>query len=243
MKSTRSPCVADVLLSKLPIVDFPTPPLPVTNVTGAFCTTLNIDPSSNDCTRAEAEEFSRINPMLSEYEQKSKSAKESLLPRVLLAAVCLFIVLAPTSAFAHDGHDHETSTTTATSTTAPEVHIDERVVTAQVLNVFVGDYLDPHNQALIELTLDKAVNEGITLYIIQLDANGVAGADIAKLSKMISSADMATAFWIGPTSAHYPMSSTLWSHLLMLWVLHRSHWRKNLMPALLHRLCENSLLS
>ncbi len=73
----------------------------------------------------------------------------------------------------------------------------------KVLTIKVGGYIDPQNESLINDTLDRASNAGVSLYVIQLDANGVAGANIDRIAENLRAAEFVTAIWVGPTSAKY----------------------------------------
>lgn len=73
----------------------------------------------------------------------------------------------------------------------------------KVSNVHIGGFMDPHNEALINSTLDSSSQQGVSLYVIQLDSDGIAGANLKRLAKNLSEADFVTAVWIGPTSAAY----------------------------------------
>ncbi len=92
---------------------------------------------------------------------------------------------------------------TPSTANAQEVDSSQRVVSAEVVNVFVGDYLDPHNESLIKGSLNRAVQDGRSLYIIQLDSHGVAGADVERIAGFLSEAEIATAIWVGPASARF----------------------------------------
>ncbi|HMS25277.1 MAG TPA: NfeD family protein [Acidimicrobiia bacterium] len=75
--------------------------------------------------------------------------------------------------------------------------------TLNVSNVHIGGFMDPHNEALISQTLKSANENNVSLYVIQLDSNGVAGADINRIARKLSQADFVVAIWVGPTSAVY----------------------------------------
>jgi membrane-bound serine protease (ClpP class) len=127
--------------------------------------------------------------MLPLDEQKAKRSYGAVIQRIAFIAICAFLMFPPTSASAQ--------------TPVDTLELQPKVVNAQVLNVFVGDYIDPHNEALIKKTLNDATESGITLYIVQLDSRGVAGGDIEELSRLFKEAEIATAIWVGPTSAGY----------------------------------------
>ena len=73
----------------------------------------------------------------------------------------------------------------------------------KVVTIKVGGFMDPHNEALIVGTLERAQQSGVSLYVIQLDSSGIAGADISRISQKLKSAELVTAIWVGPTSAQY----------------------------------------
>ncbi len=73
--------------------------------------------------------------------------------------------------------------------------------TIKVLNVHVGGFMDPHNQALIFDTLQTAKKQGVTLYVIQLDSDGIAGASVNDIADELKNAPFVTSIWVGPTSA------------------------------------------
>lgn len=72
----------------------------------------------------------------------------------------------------------------------------------RVMNVHIGGFMDPHNQSLIHDTLQRA-EQNYDLYVIQLDSDGVAGADIFQIATDLQQSKIPTAIWIGPTSASY----------------------------------------
>jgi len=73
----------------------------------------------------------------------------------------------------------------------------------KVVTIKVGGFIDPQNEALISDTLNRAEETGASLYVIQLDSNGIAGGDINRIAKKLKSAELVTAIWVGPTSAKY----------------------------------------
>lgn len=79
----------------------------------------------------------------------------------------------------------------------------EQATVLKVTNVHIGGFLDPHNQSLITDTLERASKGGVSLYVLQLDSNGIAGAHIEDIAKQLSEAKMVVAVWVGPTSAQY----------------------------------------
>ena len=72
-----------------------------------------------------------------------------------------------------------------------------------IYNVHIGDLLDVHNESLLRSTLKKADKEGADLIIVQIDAHGVAGADIDALISDIKNTRAIVAMWVGPTGASY----------------------------------------
>lgn len=152
--------------------------------------------SSNAFTRDEGSDELRIDSMLIKS-PRGRISHIGLIARILLFVACLFITFSAVPVYAHGGHDHSDTTTNSVP------RAEAKVVQAEILNVFVGDYLDPHNESLIRSTLKKAQDSGITLYIIQLDSDGVAGGDVQALSSLMKHASVATAIWVGPTSASY----------------------------------------
>ena len=67
----------------------------------------------------------------------------------------------------------------------------------------MGGFVDPQNESLINDTLQRATKSGVSLYVIQLDSNGIAGGDVNRIASKLKSAELVTAIWVGPTSAKY----------------------------------------
>lgn len=169
------------------MVVFPTPPLPVTNVTGAPMTISYNDSADKSRTREMGESFfaGTLSMIIAKVDSPlSRRLRRGALGLCILAVVLLAFT---SNAFAAQ------STRTETVADAPQ--------TIKVLNVHVGGFLDPHNQSLIFDTLETAKKQGVTLYVIQLDSDGIAGANLDAIAERLLEADFVTSIWIGPTSA------------------------------------------
>ena len=73
----------------------------------------------------------------------------------------------------------------------------------KVKSVQVSGMFDVHNESLITDTLKRSQSNGITLYVIKLDSNAVAGGNIKKTATALKNANVATAIWVGPASVVY----------------------------------------
>ncbi|HQZ14527.1 MAG TPA: NfeD family protein [Acidimicrobiia bacterium] len=110
----------------------------------------------------------------------------SLWSKVLLIAI---VVLVGFMAFASPSHG------------ASATNNDNGLV--KVVTIKVGGFVDPQNESLINDTLQRATKSGVSLYVIQLDSNGIAGGDVNRIASKLKSAELVTAIWVGPTSAKY----------------------------------------
>lgn len=73
----------------------------------------------------------------------------------------------------------------------------------KVVSVHISGIFDVHSESLILDTLKRAENNGVTLYIIEIDSNAVAGGDLNKVTSKLEAANVATAIWVGPASVVY----------------------------------------
>ena len=79
----------------------------------------------------------------------------------------------------------------------------EYVSQVSIYNVHIGDLVDVHNESLLRSTLKKADSQGADLIIVQIDAHGVAGADVNAMIRDIQNTRAIVAMWVGPTGASY----------------------------------------
>lgn len=62
---------------------------------------------------------------------------------------------------------------------------------------------DVQNEDLILDTIKRSEKSGVTLYIIKIDSNAIAGGDIKKVAAKLKKSNLATAIWVGPASVVY----------------------------------------
>lgn len=122
-----------------------------------------------------------IAPMLSYLRRNLQKCFALFL--ISLFVVALFI---PQAANADDGLDKDT------------------IEPTRITSVHIGGMLDVHNESLILSTLKSSLKDGDEVFIIQLDSDAVAGADVANVAKKIEEAKgIITAIWVGPASVVY----------------------------------------
>lgn len=159
----------------------PTPPFPVKKITGTEVIMSEMFAGEKGLTREDGVDALAIKSMLLYLRRNLQKCFALLI--ISLFAVSL---LAPSSASAN-----------------PD--LGQPVYEPTFLtSVHIGGMLDVHNESLILDTLKDAVKDNVDVFIIQLDSDAVAGADINNIAKQISNAKyITTAVWVGPASVVY----------------------------------------
>lgn len=140
-------------------------------------------------------------------------AKSVLRPRVRMLIFALLVVgMIGMTAKSASAQARTQTKVMASACDESQNNCAKNFVPSRILTVHIGGFMDPHNESLIRSTLKKASTSGVDLYIIQLDSDGIAGANDNELTQLIKDAPFVTAIWIGPTSVAYSTELKSFAH-------------------------------